>query len=324
MKSTNHIDVSICIVNWNTRELLLRCIRSIKDKTSGVKYEIVIVDNNSGDDSVQTVKSQYPDCLVVESKKNLGFAKGNNVAVKEASGKYILYLNPDTELITNAIYGMFFFLEKHDDFGAVGCKLIGMDGNIQFTCARTFPSPFNQFSFLVMLDRLFPRSKFFSTIEMHYWDHRESRQIDCLSGACIMARKEIIDTLNGFDENLFMYAEDVDLCYRIQKGPWKIYYLAEESIYHHEGASSKKKLNRHFNAVMQRASNHYFLAKHFGRIKAIEYRLAVGVGSLVRLFVLIFLSPVLFLSAPGRERAGVFGRYYNLLLWSMGLQGVKH
>ncbi len=324
MKLSKKTDVSICIVNWNTKDLVQKCIKSIREKTSGLTYEIIIVDNNSLDESVQIIKSDYPECLIVESKKNLGFAKGNNEAVKKASGKYILYLNPDTELITNAIFGMFLFLEKNADFGAVGCKLVTSDGRIQFTCARTFPTPFNQFSFLAMLNRLFPQSKHLSTVEMNYWDHADNREIDCLSGACIMARKDIIDALNGFDENFFMYAEDVDLCYRIRMAGWKIYYLAEDSISHHEGASSKKRSDRHFGEIMQRASNYYFLTKHFGHIKAFEFKAAVGVGSIIRLFVLIFVSPFLFQSLPKKMRPDIFGKYFNLFLWAIGLRNAQN
>lgn len=320
MELSDKIDVSICIVNWNTKELLKKCIGSIKDRTEGLTYEIVIVDNNSQDDSTQMVRQSFPECSIVESKKNLGFAKGNNEAVTKATGKYILYLNPDTELITNAIFGMFLFLERNADFGAVGCKLVTSDGQIQFTCARTFPTPFNQFALLSMLNRLFPQSRCFSTVEMNYWNHADSREIDCLSGACIMARKHIIDTLNGFDEKYFMYAEDVDLCYRIKKESWKIYYLAEERIFHHEGASSKKRTARHFATVMQRASNYYFLNKHFGYVKALEYRIAVGVGSIIRLFMLILLVPLLSRSKSEKLSPGIFGKYFNLFLWAIGLR----
>ena len=322
MTISKPIDVSICIVNWNTKELLRQCLNSIKERTAGLTYETIIVDNDSRDESVQMVKLDYPECLIIESKENLGFAKGNNEAVKGASGKYIFYLNPDTELITNAIYGMFFILEKHADIGAVGCQLVTSAGQIQYTCARTFPSPLNQFSLLVMLNKLFPRSRQLSTAEMEYWDHTDSREIDCLSGACIMARKHIIDGLNGFDEAFFMYAEDVDLCYRIRSEGWKIHYLAEERIFHHEGASSKKRANRHFSAIMQRASNYYFLTKHFGRIQALKYRVAVAVGSIIRLCVLMFLAPILIKTNPEKVSTDSFPKYWNLFLWALGLRNI--
>ena len=322
MTISKPIDVSICIVNWNTKELLRQCLNSIKERTAGLTYETIIVDNDSRDESVQMVKLDYPECLIIESKENLGFAKGNNEAVKGASGKYIFYLNPDTELITNAIYGMFFILEKHADIGAVGCQLVTSAGQIQYTCARTFPSPLNQFSLLVMLNKLFPRSRQLSTAEMEYWDHTDSREIDCLSGACIMVRKHIIDGLNGFDEAFFMYAEDVDLCYRIRSEGWKIHYLAGERIFHHEGASSKKRANRHFSAIMQRASNYYFLTKHFGRIQALKYRVAVAAGSIIRLCVLMFLAPILIKTNPEKVSTDSFPKYWNLFLWALGLRNI--
>ena len=324
MTESNTNDVSICIVNWNTKDLLQKCIRSLRARTEGLRYEIIIVDNNSHDGSVQMVKLDHPECLIVESKDNLGFARGNNLAEKRASGKYILYLNPDTELITNAIRGMFLFLERNTDYGAVGCKLVTSDGQIQYTCARTFPTPFNQFCYLAMLNKLFPRSRLFGTVEMNYWDHADSREIDCLSGACIMARRDIVKILHGFDEHYFMYAEDVDLCYRIKQKGWKIYYLADESIFHHEGASSKKRADRHFGAMMQRTSNYYFLTKHFGQRKALEYKVAVGVGSIIRLFALMFLVPVGMLSKPEKVGSAVIGKYFNLFLWSIGLRNAHH
>lgn len=323
MEQLKKIDVSICIVNWNAKDLLQQCIQSIKERTAGVSYEIVIVDNNSQDGSVQMLQRFCPGCVVIDSRKNLGFAKGNNEAVKKASGKYILYLNPDTALITNAIRGMYLFLEKNPDFGAVGCKLVDSEGQIQFTCARTFPTPFNQFSYLALLNRVFPHSRHFSTAELGYWNHADSREIDCLSGACIMVRKQIIDALNGFDEHFFMYAEDVDLCYRIRKQSWKIYYLAEECVYHHEGASSKKRSNKYFTPLWQRASNYYFLDKHFGSLKAFTYKTAVAAGSIIRLFALIFLTPFLIATMPGKVSPDIFGKYFYLFLWSIGLKKIE-
>lgn len=313
------VDVSICIVNWNTKDLLANCIDSIHEKTTGISYEIIVVDNMSYDGSAEMVRQCYPQCRIFASKENLGFAGGNNVAVKEAQGKYVLYLNPDTVLATNAIYGMFQYADTHPEVGAVGCKLLNQDGSVQFTCARTYPTLWNQFCELMMLNRVFPRSKMFSTIEMNYWDHKDSRQIDCLSGACILARKSIIDKLGGFDENLFMYAEDVDLCFRINLEGKKIYYLADEKIYHLEGQSSKQQSNKYYSAIIQRESNHYYTRKHFGAVSALFYRAIIFIGSSVRLLV-----TVLSVLDPSRNRLtrerrhDILLKYFNLLLWSSG------
>jgi len=318
------MDVSIVIVNWNTKELLNKCIQSIKDNTSGIYYEIIVIDNNSSDGSAAMVKREFPGCTLLESKVNLGFVKGNNRALEQASGKYVLFLNPDTQILTNTLNSSFRFLEAQNEFGALGCKLIYPNNSIQYVCARTFPTPFNQFCELSMLNRLFPGSRFFSSIEMNYWHHMESREIDCLSGAYMMVRKNLINDLKGFDENIFMYADDVDLCYRIKQAGWKIYYLADEKVIHHEGASSNQKKNKYFSLIMQKNSNYYFINKHFGKFKAQQFRLAVCLGSIIRISTIF---PVLIVSKIFRVKSGVSfdtaNKYFNLLLWSLGLRNIS-
>ena len=315
------MDVSICIVSWNTKDLLRKCIQSIIDKTFKLEYEIVVVDNDSKDGSFDMVKELYPYYRIIQSGRNVGFAKANNIAAAHASGKYILYLNPDTEMLSNAIYGMHKYMEKNDDYGAVGCKILNTDGTIQYTCARSFPNPYKQFCELSGINRIFPNIPAFSSIEMHYWDHKESRDIDCISGACMMVRKEVVDALNGFDENIFMYAEDVDLCYRIKKKGWKIYYLADEIIMHHEGASTKKATNKYFSTLQLRDSSVYFLAKHYGAAKARHYKAAVFVGSAIRLLTI----PVYLLIKNKTGRKAEFRlseyivKYTALMKWSISL-----
>lgn len=313
------MDISVCIVSWNTRELLYNCIDSIQKMTSGVSYEIIVVDNNSADGSAKMVKQQFPQCKLIESKNNNGFAKGNNLGLRIAKGKYIFFINPDTVLVTNALYGMFHFMESNKDVGAVGAKLLNQGGSIQFTCARTFPTLFNQFCYFMMLNLLFPKSKLFSTIEMNYWDHRDSREIDCLSGACIFASKNIINKLHGFDEKFFMYAEDMDLCYRIKREGWKLYYLASEEIYHLEGASSEKQPQKYFSAIAMRESNYLFFAKHYGKMHAQIYKFIIFIGSVFRLLVIILSSLNFGKRGMNKQyKETVINKYVNLVLWSLG------
>ena len=183
------IDLSICIVSWNTKDLLRQCLKSVYHFTNGINFEIIIVDNGSSDGTVEMLKTEYSQCQLIQSHKNLGFARANNLAVKNSNGRYILYLNPDTELTSNSLYTLSEFLEQNSEYGAVGPKLIFQDGSIQYVCARTFPSPKNQFTFLAMLDRVFKKSKYFSTVEMRYWDHEDNRDIECISGAFILVRR---------------------------------------------------------------------------------------------------------------------------------------
>ncbi len=311
-----NMDVSICIVSWNTRDILRDCLQSIVDKTHSIQYEVIVVDNASSDESADMVRNIFPDCKLIESGENLGFARGNNLAVEQAIGKYILYLNPDTTLITNAIDGMYRFLEGHDAYGAVGCKLVFPDGRIQYTCAAAFPMPFNTLSALLLLNRVFPRSPLFAGRELDYWNHEDSRDIECLSGACIMARKSIIDKIGGFDDNIFMYSEDLDLCLQILKRGWKIFYLADETIIHHEGVSTKVVKKRNFAPLRQKAANYYFFEKNFGTFKAMQFRASVFLGSLFRITVMTLAFPILFFKNKEQYKATISKHFY-ILLWSM-------
>lgn len=312
--------VTVCIVSWNTKDLLDSCLSSVYRLTQGFGFEVIVVDNGSSDGSPRMVSDKYPQCKLIQSGKNLGFAGANNLGAKIARGPYILFLNPDTELKSNSILDMADFLSENPSYGAVGCRLLNRDGSIQYVCARTYPTPFNQFCFLSMLDRVLPNSKFFSTVEMRYWDHRDSRDVDCLSGACIMTRKEIFEDLKGFDEKIFMYAEDVDLCFRMRKAGWLIRYMAGHGVFHYSGASSRRQRDRFFSVKKQREANTYFFLKHFGKARARRYLLAVFLGSIIRMAASAAYIPVLALA--GKDREALFNplhKYSSLFVWS-----VKH
>jgi GT2 family glycosyltransferase len=311
------MDVSVCIVNWNTRELLRHCLQSIRDRTRGLEVEVVVVDNASVDDSAEMVRVDFPEVKLVMSMENLGFARGSNLAAASATGDYLLYLNPDTALVTNAIFGMWTFLLNHPRHGAVGCRLLNTDGSVQLTCASSYPTTRNELSSLLFLDRAFPKSRLCSSRELNYWDHADSRDVDCLSGACMMLPRR----LAGFDESLFMYGEDLDLCCRIRRKGLGLHYLAGEVIYHHEGAASRNK-GRSFAPLFQRAANYYFLRKNFGRAAAIGYRGAVSIGSTARIVAATLLAPVWVLRRGARPQdlVNFIARHSDLLLWSIGLK----
>jgi GT2 family glycosyltransferase len=316
------MDVSVCIVNWNTRELLGRCLQSIGERTAGLTVEIIVVDNASADGSAALVARDFPEVKLIVLPANIGFACGSNVAAGSASGRYVLYLNPDTELASNAIFGMWTFLSGHPDHGAVGCRLLNSDGSIQLTCASSYPTPRNELTSLLCLDRLFPRSKLCSSRELNYWDHTDSRDVECLSGACLMLPRALAQQLAGFDEHLFMYGEDLDLCCRVRREELALHYLASEVIYHHEGAASKKK-GRSFAPLRQRAANYYFLQKNFGSAAAVGYRSAVSIGASARLVAALLCSPwwLLRRGATSQQLLNFLARHADLLLWSIGLKG---
>lgn len=313
------MDVSICIVNWNVKELLDSCIESIIKHTSGVTYEIIIFDNASEDGSVEMIKTSYPKCTIIESDVNYGFARGSNLAAKKSKGKYILYLNPDTKLISNAILGMYNHLEEDDKCGAVGCKLINQDGTIQYTCAAMFPTIRTEFNEFFCLSRIFPKSKIFSGREMIYWDHRDSRYVQTLSGACIMIRRALADELNGFDENTFMYSEDTDLCFRVWEKGCKVFYLSTYDIIHYEGSSTSKVKENNYSDKRQRESNYYFISKNYGKNEAKKYKYIVILGSIFRILLLLFIFPLNILIRGKRSNyTHIIRKYIYNLFWAFG------
>lgn len=319
------MDVSVCIVNWNTLEMLRRCLRSIRENATGLDVEIVVVDNASSDGSASMVEKEFPEVVLIPSGANLGFARGSNLAARSSRGSYVLYLNPDTELVTNAILGMWRFLESNPGHGAVGCRLLNSDGTTQLTCASAFPTARNELCSLLLLHRLFPGSRLCSSRELNYWDHADDRDVECLSGACMMLSRSLVDRLSGFDETLFMYGEDLDLSYRVAAQGLRLGYLASEVIYHHEGAASRKK-GRSFAPLLQREANYYFLSKNFGQPMAVRYRCAVSIGSMARLVAALVVGPFWLLGRGFRsgDLFNLVARHGDLLLWSIGAKGVAH
>lgn len=316
------IDVSICVVNWNTERLLRACIESVYRYTKGVTFELIVVDNNSSDNSVQMVRENFPRCFCVAMPDNVGFVKGNNVAFGHAKGRYVCMLNPDTELFSDILTDFVEFLDRSPEYTAAGPRLVSPDGSIQFTCARTFPSAWNQFCFLAMLNKVFKKSRFFTTVELTCWDHIDSRDADCISGACIFVRHEFIREHGGLDENIFMYAEDVDLCWRIIKNGGKIRYLADKEVLHVGGAASRQQRQRIFSSLMLRTSNVYIIAKHRGVLNSFLYRMAVLAGSMFRVCLLLFTLPACFV-VKRKQCAGLVDlliKYWLVALWSVGLK----
>ena len=318
------MDVSICIVNWNAKDLIKKCIKSIYSKTDGVTFEIIVVDNGSSDGSVEMLKKYFPDCILIENE-NVGFAKANNRASKIAKGKYVLYLNPDTELITNAIYGMWRFLENHNGFGAAGVKLKGIDGKIQYPCARDLPTLYSEMCYLFSLNYIFRKNKYFTSCDLDYWDHENSRPIECLSGACIMIRKDLNKSLGGFDEKFFMFSEDTDLCFRIKQKGFSIYYLASEEIWHFDGGSIKETKTNYFSEILQKHSRFLYIKKQFGDLDAKKYKILTSIGSIYRILTVITSWPILifFKNYTRHMIIGIIKKYQCILEWSIGIKKVE-
>lgn len=240
--SKGQFAASIVIVNWKTPKLLARCLDSIKLDPNYDQLEIIVVDNNSGDESVDMVKSDYPHVRLIANTTNAGFSKGCNQAIEIANGRHVLLLNPDAVVVEDAISTMAKYLDDHAEVGAVGPKVLNPDGTLQLACRRAFPSVSASFFRLTYLSNLFPKHPAVARYNMTFADPNEFLDVDALSGSCMMVKSEVIKKIGLLDEDIFMYGEDIDWCWRVKEAGYKVMYIPSASIYHIHGASSRKRV----------------------------------------------------------------------------------
>jgi len=234
--------LSIVLINCNGGPYLEDCLRSIYSDSSAEKmaFEVVVVDNGSEDKSTAIVKESFPDVRLVENGHNEGFAKANNKGIRASTGRYVLCLNNDTVVLPGALGILTDFMDHHPDVGACGPKVLNRDGTIQHQCKRGFPTPMSAAYYFMRLHKVFPKSKRFGHYLMTYVNCDEINEVDTVSGACMMVRREVIDQLGLMDEDYKMYGEDVDWCYRIKKAGWKTYYVPQARIVHYGGQTSSR------------------------------------------------------------------------------------
>lgn len=236
----NNVDISIVILNYNSIDYLKECLKSIKEsKLYGVKIETIIVDNASKDKSVEIINKEYKWTKLIVSKVNKGFAGGNNLARNKVSGRYILFLNPDTVLSKNALYKVFKFMEGNKDVGASTCRLELLSGELDYSTHRGFPSPLNSLFFFTGLSRLFPKTKFFTGYTQGWkLDDLNYHNVDAISGAFFFVRKEAAEDADWWDEDYFWYGEDLEFSYRLKEAGWEIMFLPKIKTIHVKGVTS--------------------------------------------------------------------------------------
>ena len=239
------IDISVIILSYNTCDVTLQCLASLSKTTWGqIKKEIIVVDNASNDETVDDIRKKFPDVHVIQNNKNIGFAAGNNVGIRQAKGKYILLLNSDTEIKPETIGAMIAFMDAHPKAGASTCKLVLPGGSMDPACHRGFPTPWAAFTYMSGLERLFSKTTLFGHYHLGYRPMSVPHEIDCPSGAFFLVRKEVIRTVGLLDEEFFMYGEDIDWAYRIKKQGWEIWFDPDASIIHLKKQSGRAHVNR--------------------------------------------------------------------------------
>lgn len=262
---TTGMNLSIIIVSYNVKDLLRTCLSSIREDSLPDK-EVIVVDNVSTDGSPDMVKTEFPEVRLIANSENLGFGRANNAGYNVSAGRNVLFLNPDTVVRDDALGTMTRYLDEHDDVGAVSCKLLNGDLTLQRSC-RHFPGIFTTLVNYTGLSDRYPASPVFGRNQMSYWDYDDVREVDVVSGACIMIGRSLIEQIGLFDERFFMYSEEVDLCRRIRKAGKKIVFIPHAEIIHWYGKSSEtlddevvmnKLIYRHYFD-----SRYYYFRKHY-------------------------------------------------------------
>ena len=267
------LTLSVIIVNYNVKCFLEQCLCSVINASRQMDVEIIVIDNNSTDGSKDFFKERFANVRFIWSPENAGFSKANNLALKEARGEFVLFLNPDTILPEDCLEKCLAFFRQQDEIGALGLRMIDGSGTYLKESKRAFPSPFTSLFKLSGLSALFPSSKIFARYYLGQLDQHKNHEVDVLSGAFMMIKKKVLDTTGGFDERFFMYGEDVDLSYRIQKAGFKNIYFSESTIIHFKGESTKRgSLNyvRFFYGAMS-----LFVKKHYSNGFALFFNVII-------------------------------------------------
>jgi hypothetical protein len=314
------MDLSILIVNWNTKALLIQCLKSVHQKMGNGEREVFVVDNGSVDGSVESVREKFPEVIVIQNPMNLGFAKANNQAQSLSKGKYTLLLNPDTQVQAGAIETLIAFMDAHPEVGVAGAQFLNSDGSKQNSIAN-FPSLATELLNKSLLRWFFPKT--FPGKEIKY---HEPIEVESVIGACMMVRREAMEQVGLLDEDYFLFLEETDWCYRIKRAGWKIYHHPQAEIYHFQGKSAEKDKKR--AKVEYYRSRYQYFKKHQGNAQWLILRIGLIIKLMVE-FVLMGLADLLtFLTIKKWKRR--FSVYAYLLWWhlkgcpeGMGLKPIK-
>jgi GT2 family glycosyltransferase len=282
------MDLSIIIVSWNAREYLSKCILSLAGSLANGSSEIIVVDNASTDGSPEMVCDQFPQVKLIRNTENLGFAKANNIGIRQCTGNYIALINSDVEVLNGCVDRLIEYMKQNSDIGMLGPQILDENRNVQRSCMG-FPSVWNTFCRAFALDVLFPNIKLFSSYMMSYWSHNTIRNVDVINGCFWLIRRQATDKVGLLDERYFIYAEDKDWCKRFWDSHWKIVYYPEAKAIHYGGASSSNAPIK-FYIELCRANLQYW-RKHHRKAAQFAFILLTGIHHIIRLLghVLLYI-----------------------------------
>ena len=310
------MQLSVIIVNYNVKYFLEQCLHSVQKACRQIESEIIVADNNSTDGSRAYLEDNFPAVKFIWNSDNIGFAKANNIALQQASGEYILFLNPDTLVAEDCFEKCISYLQSHKEAGALGVKMLDGAGTFLKESKRSFPSPVTSFFKLSGLAGLFPQSKIFSKYHLGYLNENASNEVDVLAGAFMMIPKKVLDKTGSFDEDFFMYGEDIDLSYRIQEAGYKNFYFSETQIMHFKGESTKKGSLNYVRLFYKAMS--IFAKKHYGSSKAGIFNFFIQAAILFRAFISACARFVKWIGMPVIDTAVILMSFWIVkLVWNM-------
>jgi GT2 family glycosyltransferase len=316
------VELSIIFVNWNSLEYLRGCLVSLFEQTHGVSFEIIVIDNNSSEAGVEKLKQQFPEISIVMSEVNLGFAGANNLGFRKSSGSYVLFLNPDTQMTGPAIQVMLQKLKTLPRAGIVGCKLLNTDLSIQTSCIQTFPTISNQLLDIESLRLRWPSCPMWNIAPL-YATETEPTPVEVISGACMIMKREVFERAGMFSEEYFMYAEDLDLCYKIIRLGLKNYYVGEAEIIHHGGKSSGQARVSQWSTIMKLRAVHKFCTKTRGRVYGSLYKAAMGCAATGRLMLIALLRLFGNAAVQNNSLRPAEDKWRAVLKWAIGANSLK-
>lgn len=308
------MDLSIIIINWNSAEYVRNCLRSLFDNTDGIDFEVIVVDNGSFDPCERIILTEFPKVRFLQSNDNVGFARANNYGAEKATGEYLLFLNPDTEIIGGAIAGMLSLIKSLPNTGVLGCKLLNSDKSIQTSCVQLFPTILNQVLDSDVANRAIP---FLTAVE---YSSEGMTRVQVISGACMMISATLFQAVGKFSAEYFMYTEDLDLCYAIHQAGYANYYTGTFSVVHHGGGSSQQRKENSYANIQMRESIFKFLKKTRGNYYAGLYKKAMLLNAVVRFGILSLASSASLVTGRGLRYRSSLIKWRGIMRWTLGIE----
>jgi GT2 family glycosyltransferase len=282
------VDLSIIIINWNTKALLKDCLCSVFCETKDISFEVIVVDNGSTDGSAMSIRQNFPNVRLIENQKNLGYSAANNQGIKLSKGRYICLLNSDTVILENAISKLTNFLDEKPEIGAATCLLLNPDGSPQFGSALGETNLLYMLSVETGLYRIFPKNRIWGRPFLSYLDHEKPHELEVCPSAVIVIRREVIEKVGLLDENIFFGVIDWDYSYRIRKYGWKLYFYPFSRVIHYGGKS--KKPIRYELLKKDYKSQFYYFHKHYGQFHMFLFRLLIMLSSSIKLLLSLYID----------------------------------